>query len=999
LGIKGVGPEGITDGFELPGSSSNYPPSLDFDINYMSLTIQPKLSARMPTLKKCQEKLDITAKRDIDQVQLDIAEIKVDSVSSTPHLYQRTKTNEIIEKHKTLLKFNDFDKNNPDKLTITLSQTLKKDDSLCILIDYSAGYDAEKGVNKSPRSGFHFITVADRHNKTKSCQAWTQGQMIESRYWFPCLDDPKVKFPRELHVIVPEEYTVISNGILDCKEEYKDSVAMDDIKKIEWVWKESSPLQTYVTSVVIGDFKTKEETYGKATDRNIRLFYHWPAEIERKGYDPKLTFGQTPDLLKFFESYLHTNYPYEKYSQVTVEDFDYGGMENASCTTMPSDLFHDCDALPNYTWDDEVVRHELAHQWFGDSVTCRDWQHIWLNEGFATYFEALYLDQGYINNVDKASSRDDFYYYMLTNIMSSYLAESVEYKRPLVTNIYKHPSDLFDSHSYQKGACVLHMLRNYVEENNFRESLRTYLDRHKDGSVETDDLRRVLEEVSGISLQQFFDQWTCKPGHPTLNADFIIESDGEKRILKIKIKQIKKANAQDNIEELAKDESSEELVHEGEVFVFPIDIKLSFSDFAGLEFTTKTFRFEVLKNVNEFSIDLTQEGIKKLHYISIDPEIKILRDIDSIKFEDKADNIKHTDILKSQVLSGETVIERIEAIRYIEKLPSEDLISLLKKVVLNDPFYGVSSEAANALGSYSRLDDDKYENLKSQAYSALKSFFDKESVSGKAPFSKLDARVKTAVISAFASFNTKESMDEYIYRLTTDKNYFVASQAIRSVGNIASQLSKIEKITLEQEEEKIRFLKSIIQKEFDPHTSSFRNLKARSAIGALTMFADDPHEDIILDIADFLIQCSEYGKDYLLRRDAIPSLGSFLRYKIKQDGKMINKFNDKVFEHLKNVTKSSRFQLQTRACQAIIRKLPDKPDNKLIETMDVLTWLAEHDTDGDVRREAEKSINTIKKRIFSWLQTPTEIEYKIRQQRDKLHERVLQAREARLSLY
>ena len=145
---------------------------------------------------------------------------------------------------------------------------------------------------------------------------------------------------------------------------------------------------------------------------------------------------------------------------------------------------------------------------------------------------------------------------------------------------------------------------------------------------------------------------------------------------------------------------------------------------------------------------------------------------------------------------------------------------------------------------------------------------------------------------------------------------------------------------------------------------------------------------------------SEYGKDYLIRRYAIPSLGSFLRYKIGEaDGKEIDKFNDKVFEQLKNVMKSSRWGLQTRACQAIITKLPDKPDNKLMETVDVLTWIAEHDTDGDVRREAEKSINAIRKRILSWLRKPTGIDYKIRQQRDKLHEKVLQAREARLRSY
>jgi aminopeptidase N len=993
MSFKGLMVEGITDGFELPGSSSHYPPSIYFIIKYMSLTIEPKLSAEEPNLVKCQEKLDITTNKDITEIELDIAEIKIDSVFSSPYLCQTTKTYDIKENNMTLLKFNDSDKDKKDKLTITLSQTLKKGDSLCIVINYSAGYDAEKGLIKNPRSGFHFVGP-DKYYNTKPYQAWTQGETTESRYWFPCLDDPQTKFPRELHIIVPEEYTAISNGVLASKEENKDSKKIDNVKKVEWVWKESSPIQTYVTSVVIGKFKTKEESYERKMGNNVRLCYYWPENIEQKGYDPNLTFGQTQDLMKFFESYLYTNYPYEKYSQVTVEDFDYGGMENTSCTTLPTDLFHDNKALPNYTWDDEVVRHELAHQWFGDLVTCRDWQHIWLNEGFATYFEALYLDQEYINNPEKSGSRDNFYYYMLTNIMADYLGESIEYKRPIVTNVYKHPDDLLDRHSYEKGACVLHMLRNYVGDANFRESLKIYLDRHKNNTAETEDLRRVIEEASGTNLQQFFEQWIYKPGHPILNVEFVIERNGETKILKIRINQIKKANAQSDIEELVKDEPAEELVSKNDVFIFPIDIKLYYSDFTGIG-PAKTFSFNVTKNTNEFTIDLTNIGIKKLDCISLDPQIKILKEINSIKFEDNIDEVKYTDLLKNQLANGETIIEKIEAIRGFQKVLSEDLIPILKNVILNDKFYGVSVEAANVLGSYSKAKDER---IKMEAYNALKFIFDKKS-NGKSLLSELDARIKTALIAAFASFNTLESMNDFIHPLINDENYFIAGQAISSIGSITSQLSKDKKITLEQEKEKITLLKSITKKEFNPNESSFRNLKARNAINGLASFAGGHGEDIILDIADFLIQCSEYGKDYLIRRDTIPVLGSFLRYKIVQDGREIEKFNDRVFEQLKNVIKSSRFGLQTRACQAMVRKLPDKPDSKLMETAGILEWIAEHDTDGDVRRESEKSINAIRKRIFSWLQQPMEIDYKIREQRDKLHEKLLQSREARLRLY
>ena len=149
----------------------------------------------------------------------------------------------------------------------------------------------------------------------------------------------------------------------------------------------------------------------------------------------------------------NTNYPYNKYAQVAVEDFEFGGMENTSCTTLTRNILFDKRASLDYSSDD-VISHELAHQWFGDLVTCKDWPHIWLNEGFATYFEALYWEA--------SRSKDEFQNYMV-QMADAYLNEASSlYKRAIVTKVYKHPDELFDAHSYKKGGCVLHMLRNYI---------------------------------------------------------------------------------------------------------------------------------------------------------------------------------------------------------------------------------------------------------------------------------------------------------------------------------------------------------------------------------------------------------------------------------------------------------------------------------------------------------------------------------------------------------
>ena len=162
-------------------------------------------------------------------------------------------------------------------------------------------------------------------------------------------------------------------------------------------------------------------------DKKIQLLYYWPADFNKD--DAILNFQNTPKMLKFFEEYIEIKYPYNKYAQVAVEDFEFGGMENTSCTTLTRDILFDKKASLDYTSDD-VISHELAHQWFGDLVTCRDWPHIWLNEGFATYFEALYWEV--------SRSKDEFQYYMV-QMADSYLNEASSlYKRAIVTKMYKN---------------------------------------------------------------------------------------------------------------------------------------------------------------------------------------------------------------------------------------------------------------------------------------------------------------------------------------------------------------------------------------------------------------------------------------------------------------------------------------------------------------------------------------------------------------------------------
>src|ERR671923_265164 len=583
---------GIKKKFELPGSRAHYAPSLSFTINHMRLEIEPDLQGRTIS---CEQRLSIIMLQDIDIIELDAAELQINLVSAAGRL-----------------DFRSLD----DKLVVKLGRILKEGSKIELDISYTA----------KPRKGFYFV-VPDKYYPDKQLEAWTQGETTESRYWFPCIDHPRVKFSSEISVIVPIGFTVISNGRLLKVE--------NESKKQIYHWSETNPHPAYLTSVVVGEYIEMKD--GK------NLCYYVPPE---KRQDAPRSFEHTPEIIRFFEEYLGTNYPYDKYSQVTVQDFVYGGMENSSCTTLTLDTLHDKKAHLDFT-SEYLVSHELAHQWFGDLVTCRDWQHIWLNEGFATYCEGLYWE---------ASRGNDVFQYYMVQTADDYFEEArTRYTRPIVTKVYKHPDDLFDRHTYEKSGCVLHMLRHHVGDKYFRKSVRTYLQRFANGNTETDDLRKVFELETGKSLQQFFDQWIFREGHPDLKVDFYHDSD----IVKIKVKQSQA----------------------GEQFEFPLEIELAFA-----KGDKKLYTFKILDKESAFQIPVADE----VEWFSVDPEFKILKTI-SMKAP--------KEMLLKQLQEGNTVIERAEAARALRDKSSDAVIDALANAVLHEEFWGVAVEAAKALAA------------------------------------------------------------------------------------------------------------------------------------------------------------------------------------------------------------------------------------------------------------------------------------------------------------
>src|SRR5262249_33424926 len=323
---------------------------------------------------------------------------------------------------------------------------------------------------------------------------------------------PNERATSEVVATVPEQYLAISNGKL--LEVRHDPQAR--LKTYHWRQEIAHP--AYLMTLVVGDYVEIADGY----DGIPVLYYVHPGREE----DARRAFGNTPRMVQFFSEKIGVRYPYEKYAQVAVTDFIFGGMENTSATTQTAETLHDARAHLDFS-SDPLVAHELAHQWWGDLLTCRDWAHGWLNEGFATYFEALWMEH------DKGAA--EFRYTLQQEAQEYFEEDSKEYRRPIVCNLYQDPIELFDRHLYQKGGLVLHMLRSALGDRLFWKAMQHYCVKHYGQSVITSDLQRAIEETTGRNLDWFFDQWIYKAGHPELSVEY--RWDEEAKLAHVTVKQ------------------------------------------------------------------------------------------------------------------------------------------------------------------------------------------------------------------------------------------------------------------------------------------------------------------------------------------------------------------------------------------------------------------------------------------------------------------------------
>lgn len=607
--------------FELPGDRVQYAPDRAADVKHVKLEIA--LDFEQETVSGTVSTTFSALYDEVSTIVFDAVELHVERVTLGG------KEQEFSADGK--------------KLLVTLDHPYTHGEEFTLAVEYHA----------KPRTGLHFMKPVPE-DPTRPVHAWTFGQPRYHSYWFPCHDAPNDRATTEIVVTVPAQFQTISNGKL------LEVIDHGATKTHHWL--HDIPHAAYLVSLVVGDFAVIEDSYN-----GIPVTYY--IRHDRKD-DAPLYMGKTPQMMRFFSEYTGVEYPYSKYAQTVVEIYT-GAMEHTTATTHSFALIPDqkaaldIDLVP-------VVAHELAHQWFGDLVTCRDWPNGWLNEGFATYFEELWgeHDQG-----------NDYFKHSMLELKKGYLAEDSEYRRPIVYHVYHSDGfELFDGHMYNKGGWVLHMLRHQLGEKTFRRAINAYLGRYREREVITADLERTLEEVTGRSLAQFFQQWVYSGGYPAFEVNY--SWDNEHHMAKVKIKQAQ------HVDDLTP------------CFVTPVDLAFTVptSDEAAKdENTTETRTVSMRVIVGEdgqveqtFYVPLEREPVM----VRFDPDGWLLK---TLKFE------RSNKMLRYQLAHDPDVLGRVEAAEALGEQGDEESVKALAQSLLNDAFWGVRVAAAEALAQVSNV--------------------------------------------------------------------------------------------------------------------------------------------------------------------------------------------------------------------------------------------------------------------------------------------------------
>lgn len=593
-----------------------YAPDRQVDVLHLALDVTPDFKERS-VRGEATLRFKPNAKA-VRELSLDGVELAVEAVTSP----------------EKIAAFQVTDKN----VIVTFAEAIPAGKETTVTIKYSA----------RPRKGLYFRTP-EMGYKAEDTHLWTQGEPIEARYWYPSFDSPNEKFTSEVTCRVPEGMVVLSNGKLMSEQRQAGS----DLVAVRWL--QDKPHVNYLICLVAGKLKKIEDKY-----KEIPLAFYTPAsQIEQAIH----SFKDTKDMMEFFEKEIGVRYPWAKYYQVCVDDFGWGGMENTTLTTLHDRTLHTPE-FETLRSSQGLIAHELAHQWFGDLVTCKDWANLWLNEGFASYYDLLY---------DAHKRGRDYFLHDLYQSAKGIIAQA-DQTNAVVRRDYNEPEQQFGYQVYPKGAWVLHMLRSQLGEDLYRRCVKTYLERHQYDVVVTEDLNAVFEELSGRSFDQFFDQWVYHASQPDLAVAY--SWDEKAKLAKISIEQ--------------KQKLSEDVL----LFNFPLTIR----------FKSKAGAVDRHITVKEQSEDFYFALSDAPEVVRIDPELTVLA---KISFSPP------TAMLNAQLADASDMIGRLLAAEQFGSKKDRGAVGKLKEALNSDGFYGVRVAASRALRSIGS--EEAYEALLASA--------------------------------------------------------------------------------------------------------------------------------------------------------------------------------------------------------------------------------------------------------------------------------------------
>jgi aminopeptidase N len=389
-------------------------------------------------------------------------------------------------------------------LDIELDKTYRSNEQYTVYIEYTAKpneYKAKGSAAITDAKGLYFINP-NGEDTDKPTQIWTQGETEATSVWVPIIDKPNQKTTDEIYMTVPAKYVTLSNGKLVSQKTNSDGTRTD-------YWKMDLPHAPYLFFMGVGDYAVIKDKY---KDKEVSYYVE-------KEYAPvaRKIFGKTPEMIALYSKLTGVDYPWIKYSQITGRDYVSGAMENTTATLHSDAAQQDARELTDGNRWEEVVAHELFHQWFGDYVTTESWSNITLNESFATLGSQLWNEFHYGKDFG-----DEERYTSAQGYMQSH-----NDNKDLVRFYYNDKEDVFDAVSYNKGGAILQMLRNFVGDSAFFKALNLYLTNNKFKSAEAQQLRLALEEVTGKDLNWFWNQWYYGNGHPKLNISYSYDNNAK----------------------------------------------------------------------------------------------------------------------------------------------------------------------------------------------------------------------------------------------------------------------------------------------------------------------------------------------------------------------------------------------------------------------------------------------------------------------------------------